>query len=170
MADGFLQYHPGAFGQLDCRKVLADPAEHRGRRGEIGHQRQLVRDCVAQVRIGTRIEEIHGDEAEPCVEATPYCIVPFVRRHCLAQTLFYHRQRIALAIVVAGQGKNAGVGMQQTFTVELVQRRDQLAQGEIAQGAKESKDARQDSDIRHCCYQPNIERYQAINSAIKTNM
>ncbi|MNH47077.1 hypothetical protein D3C79_1101480 [compost metagenome] len=50
---------------------------------------------------------------------------------------------------LAGQGQHPGVGVQQAGPVELVERRKQLAQGQVAKGAKQGKGAGFNADRSH---------------------
>ncbi|CRR47400.1 hypothetical protein PAERUG_E16_London_17_VIM_2_04_14_05538 [Pseudomonas aeruginosa] len=133
MPDGLLQHHPGTFGETGGGEVLADAAEHRGRRGEVGDQRQFVIHRLAQADIGLRVEEVHAQVVEAFAETLPDHVVPLLRRHCQAQALLQRRQVFGGSAFVTGQGQDAGIAVQQVLTIELVERREQLAQGEIAQ-------------------------------------
>jgi hypothetical protein len=56
---------------------------------------------------------------------------------------------VLLRTRLTGQGQQPRVRVQQVGTVELIEGRKQLAQCQIAQGAKQGKGARFDTDRRH---------------------
>ena len=78
-------------------------------------------------------EEVHAQVVEAFAETLPDHVVPLLRRHCQAQALLQRRQVFGGSAFVTGQGQDAGIAVQQVLTIELVERREQLAQGEIAQ-------------------------------------
>lgn len=66
-----------------------------------------------------------------------------------AQVGFDAVQVLLCAACLAGQRQQARVGVQQVSPVELVERRKQLAQCQVTEGAKQGKCARFDTDCSH---------------------
>ena len=66
-----------------------------------------------------------------------------------AQVRFDAVQVALRATGLAGQRQQAGFRVQQVGPVELVERRKQLAQCQVAEGAKQGKGARFDTDRSH---------------------
>ncbi|MNG31147.1 hypothetical protein D3C84_1168960 [compost metagenome] len=69
--------------------------------------------------------------------------------HVPAQVGFDAVQVLLRAADLTGEGQQAGVRVQQVGPVELVERRKQLAQCQVAEGAKQGKGARFDTDRSH---------------------
>ena len=69
--------------------------------------------------------------------------------HMPAQVRFDGIQVIFGTSGLAGQRQQTGIGVQEVGAVELVERRKQLAQGQVAECAKQGKGARFDTDRSH---------------------
>src|SRR5690606_20855379 len=69
--------------------------------------------------------------------------------HEAAQVRLDGRQVLLAVACPAGQRQQAGIGVQQAGTVELVERGEQLAQCQVAEGAKQGKGAMFYTDRSH---------------------
>ena len=141
MADRLFQHYPRALGQPDGGQVGADAAIHRGGRGEVGDQLILRADMLEQRRVVLGLEKIHAQVAQTCEEARQVGFRQFLGWHVQAQRLFDGAQVVTRLARFAGQSEDARGIVQQTGTIELVKRRKQLTQGQIAQRAEQGKGA-----------------------------
>ncbi len=149
VADGLLQHHPGTRGQPGVVEVFADGPVYRCRRGEVGDQRQVSRQLLRQGLVTLRLQEVQVLVAQPGQEAAQCSRLDIGLGHMPAQVGFDAVQVLLRAACLAGQRQQAGVRVQQVGPVELVERRKQLAQRQVAKGAKQGKRARIDTDRSH---------------------
>ncbi|MNI59776.1 hypothetical protein D3C73_1149560 [compost metagenome] len=147
--DGLFQHHTGARGEARLVEVFADRTIHGSRSGEIGNQRQLGRCLLGQGLVALRLQEV-----QVLVTQTPQK-TPQRRRfqiglgYVFAQMSLDGIQVLLHAARLASQRQQASIGVQQIGAVELVERRKQLAQGQVAQGAEQGKGARFNTDRSH---------------------
>ncbi|MNO35632.1 hypothetical protein D3C76_256860 [compost metagenome] len=139
MADRLLQNRPGTFGQAYFGQVFADRAVHRCRRGEIGDQLFVAANALGQGDKVGQLEKVHMHITQPIKKAPQRYSFQLVLRHEIAQVFFDSRQMLPDLPRLARQRQDARIGMQQVGTVELVQRREKLAQRQVTQGAKQGE-------------------------------
>ena len=149
MANGFFQHYPGARHQAGLVEVLANgPVYSRGG-GKVGDQRQLAGQLLGQRLIAFRLQEVQVQVAQPGEEAPQRGRLDIGLGHMPAQVRFDVIQVRLRTAGLTRQRQQTGVGVQQIGAVELVQRRKQLAQRQVAEGAKQGKGARFDTDCSH---------------------
>ena len=95
------------------------------------------------------IGTLRGWHFEPGQEAAQCCRLDIGLGHMAAQVDFDAVQVLLRTADLTGEGQQASVRVQQVGPVELVERRKQLAQCQVAQGAKQGKGARFDTDRSH---------------------
>ncbi|MNR14132.1 hypothetical protein D3C85_1305900 [compost metagenome] len=149
VADRLFQHHPGTRSQPGLVEVFADGPVHRRSGGEVGDQRQLARQLLGQGLVALGLEEVQVLVAQPGEEATQCGRFDIGLGHMPAQVRFDVVQMDLCTTGLAGQRQQAGVRVQQVGPVELVERRKQLAQGQVAEGAKQGKGARFNADRCH---------------------
>jgi len=148
-ADGFFQHHAGVFSQTDGGQVLAYGAVHCRRCGEISDQALLGAGQFSQGEVIFSLEKIHMQIAQASQEALQRLDFDVLFAQVLAQLAVNMCQVRRGVARLASQCENARIGMQQAGTVQLVQGRKQLAQGQIAKGAEQGKGARFNRNRRH---------------------
>ncbi|MNZ61889.1 hypothetical protein D3C78_799920 [compost metagenome] len=149
MPDGLFQHHPGARGKARLVEVFADRAVHGRRSGEIGNQRQLGRCLLSQGLVALRLQEVQVLVTQTPQKTRQRRRLQIGLRHVLAQMGLDGIQVLLYAARLACQRQQASIGVQQIGAVELVERRKQLAQCQVAQGAKQGKGARFNTDRSH---------------------
>ncbi|MCY1511548.1 hypothetical protein D9M68_459760 [compost metagenome] len=139
MADGLLKHHAGALGQPGGGQAGADGAIDRGGRGEVGDQLGNRTDAVGQGRVGLGVEEVHGQVIEARHEALQGALLHILGRHMAAQVLANGRQVDSGIAAIASQGEDSRLGRQQAGAVQLIERREQLAQRQVAKGPEQGQ-------------------------------
>ena len=122
-------------------QVFADSAVHGSRRGEIGNQLLGIADFLGQRDVGVGVQKVHMHITQTGQKTLQRFRLELRLGHEFAQSGFDDTQVVGLVTRFAGQRENAGIGVQQLRAIELIQRWKQLAQCQVAQGAKEGKGA-----------------------------
>ncbi|MNH14147.1 hypothetical protein D3C79_737350 [compost metagenome] len=149
MADGFFQHHPRARTEADLVEVLANTAIDCRRRGEVSDQLAVVADLFGQRLVVLDLEEVDMQIAQAREKALQHQGLDLPLRNKLAQMRLDRCQVLFDTARLTCQGQHTGISVQQVGAIELVKRRKQLAQGQVAEGAKQGKGARFNADRCH---------------------
>ena len=154
VADRLLQHDARLFGDQAVRAdVAADRAVEVGRGGEIEDAHAVGIEDVRQrmpVRLGVR--RVEPDVAEAAAEPVGGVGVEVVARDVLAQRL---AGALAVGVVVqvgARRGDDVRIRRHLAVAEAVVERRQQLAQRQVAGGAEHhAVEGRDGNDLRHGC-------------------
>ncbi|MNQ77652.1 hypothetical protein D3C85_925360 [compost metagenome] len=139
VADRFLQHDARVgSGQAGDLQVRGDLLEQVGRGGQVVDPHALTggAQVLAQAAEIGALAGVHGEIVEARGEALPGVVVEVGARHLGATAAFGEGLVGGAAVLAARQGEDAHVGMQPTDAVQVVERRQQLVQGQIARAAK----------------------------------
>ncbi len=85
--------------------------------------------------------EIHAQVVQARHEALQHGFVEVALADVATQMFFDHRQMACYLAALTRQRKQARFGWQQTGAIELIERGEQLAQGQITEGAEQRQGA-----------------------------
>ncbi len=139
VANRLFQHGASALGQPGLGQVFTDGAVH-GRRGrEVGNQLSGVAHYFGQCVIIFDFEKVHMHVAQARQKTLQWLVFNLLGAHEIAQARLDVRQVLGRRTDLARQRQDARFGVQQVGSVQLVQRREQFAQCQVAQGAEQGK-------------------------------
>src|SRR5471032_3261156 len=139
MSNGLFQHGAGTRREVNLGEVLANRAVHRRRGREIGNQRFSIAHALGQRLIVFRLEEIDVQVAQTGLKTLDVFRLKLRFRYEAVQAFINVVQVLLFSPRLTSQGDDAGVGMQQSCAVKLVQGGEQLAHCQVAQRADKAK-------------------------------
>ena len=140
VADGFFQHDARRrASQAGVGQVRSDVFEQARCGGQVVHPHALLvtSQALGQAAEIGALRGVHGEVVEACGEARPG-LVGEVGTGDLGAAVALGQGLVGLAgVTAAGQGKDAHIGVQAPFAVQVIERRQQLVQGQIARATED---------------------------------